>query len=132
MRIWDPASGRAEAALGERIHPMSTVAFAPDGTWLATASEGETVQIWDIARGFQRATLIGHSDGVTAIAIAPNGTWLASASLDRTIRIWEPGTGATRALMRVDRPLKACTWSSSGQVLAAAGDAGLYLFTFLS
>jgi hypothetical protein len=34
--------------------------------------------------------------------------------------------------MRVDRPLRSCVWPSSGQSLAAAGDAGLYLFGFKS
>jgi hypothetical protein len=34
--------------------------------------------------------------------------------------------------MRVDGALSDCAWSPSGGLLAAAGDAGLYLFAFNS
>jgi WD40 repeat protein len=132
VRIWDPVTGQQRTSLTSDHGPVHTLAIAPDGTWLASGNEAKTVWIWDIATGQRRVTLTGHNDGVTAVAIAPNGTWLATTSLDGTIRIWHPATGAIRALMRVDRRLKACTWSPTGHMLAAAGDAGLYLFTFNS
>ena len=40
---------------------VTAVAIAPDGTWLATASDDGTVRIWDPATGQQRATLTGHT-----------------------------------------------------------------------
>ena len=40
---------------------VTAVAIAPDGTWLATASDDETVRIWDAATGRHRATLTGHT-----------------------------------------------------------------------
>jgi WD40 repeat protein len=109
---------------------VTAVAIAPDGTWLASASRDRSVRTWDAATGQQRALLTGHTDAVTAVAIAPDGTCLASASKDGSVRIWDPGTGRISAVMRVDRPLADCTWNPSGQSLAAAGDAGLYYFTF--
>jgi hypothetical protein len=48
------------------------------------------------------------------------------------VRIWEPAAGRISAFMRTDSPLKDCAWSPSGQLLAVAGEAGLYLFTFKS
>ena len=41
---------------------MTAVAIAPDGTWLATASDDGTARIWDAATGAARATLTGHTD----------------------------------------------------------------------
>ena len=111
---------------------MLAVGFAPDGTWLATASSDETTRIWDTATGRHRATLAGHTSRVTAVAIAPDGTWLATGSRDKTARIWDTATGAISAVMRVDRRLSDCAWSPSGHLLAAVGDAGLYLFAFNS
>jgi WD40 repeat protein len=67
-----------------------------------------------------------------AVAIAPDGTRFASASSNQTVHIWDLATGGISAVMRVDRPLEACVWSPSGHLLAAAGDAGIYLFTFNS
>ena len=68
---------------------------------------------------------------MTAIAIAPDGTWLASTS-DSTLRISDTVTGTVNALMRVDQVLHDCAWNPSGRLVAAAGDAGIYLFTFSS
>jgi WD40 repeat protein len=69
---------------------------------------------------------------VYAVAIAPDGTWLATTSGDGTARIWDPATGAVGAVMRVDSALNGCAWSPDGRLLAAVGDAGLYVFAFNS
>jgi WD40 repeat protein len=106
------------------------VAVALDGSWLATGSDGGTARIWDRATGQCRAVLTGHTSPVRAVAVAPDGSWLATTGEDKTIRVWASVTGCISALMRVDSPLKDCTWSPSGHLLAAAGDAGIYLFAF--
>ena len=64
--------------------PVTAVAIAPDGSWLATTSSDGTLRIWDAATGQPRATLTGHENPVTAVAIAPDGSWLATASGDGT------------------------------------------------
>ncbi|MFE5614088.1 NB-ARC domain-containing protein, partial [Streptomyces sp. NPDC056524] len=69
------------------------VAFAPDGSWLATASDDNTVRLWDRATGTQTAELTGHTDWIRGVAISPDGTWLATASRDRTVRLWDRTTG---------------------------------------
>jgi WD40 repeat protein len=111
---------------------VSAVAIAPDGAWLATAGMDGTARIWDAATGRPRATLTGHNSRVTAVAIAPDGAWLATAGMDGTVRTWDAASGAISALMRADSPLKDCTWSPSGQRIAMAGSAGIYLFAFNS
>ena len=77
-----------------------------------------------------RRILAGHTNGVTAVAIAPDGTWLATASQDNSARIWDAATGSAIAVMRVHGSLHHCAMSPSGQSLAVAGQAGLYMFTF--
>ncbi|MGW3954684.1 NB-ARC domain-containing protein, partial [Streptomyces sp. NPDC004752] len=71
---------------------VDAVAIAPDGTWLATVGEDDTVRIWDRASGQQTATL-GHGSRVLAVAIAPDGTWLATAGDGRRVRIWDRASG---------------------------------------
>jgi hypothetical protein len=78
---------------------VTSVAVAPDGTWLASGSDDKTVRIWDAATGQQRTVLTGHTGGVTALAIAPDGTWLASGSEDKTVRIWDAATGQQRTVL---------------------------------
>jgi WD40 repeat protein len=117
-------------ARGTEVRSVTAVVTAPDGTWLASAFSDGPVRIWDLATRQPRATLSGHTGEVTALAVAPDGTWLATAGQDGSVRIWDPATGLISAVMRVDGPLRDCCWSPSGQSLAAAGDNGLYLFTF--
>jgi hypothetical protein len=59
---------------------VTASAVAPDGSWLASASNHHQVRIWDPAAGVPLHTLTGHTDSVTALAVAPDGSWLASAS----------------------------------------------------
>jgi WD40 repeat protein len=68
-------------------------AVAPDGTWIVSASEDNTLRIWDAANGVVRQTLRGHNDWVRGCAVAPDGTWIVSASNDVTLRIWDVATG---------------------------------------
>ena len=130
VRTWEVTTGQQLAALTGHRGAVHAIAVAPDGTWLATAGLDEPARIWDAATGRQRTVLGGHTEPVDAVAIAPDGAWLATASHDQTLRIWELATSKVRAVMRVDSPLYGCAWNRHGTLLAAVGDAGLYLFSF--
>ena len=90
----------AIARLGKgRIN--GTIAYSPDGTRLAAASN---IGIWIYdAYTFAEIDLLltGHTGAVTAVAFAPDGTTLISASDDRTIRLWEVSTGQLRATLNL-------------------------------
>ena len=124
------APGQQRVTLtGHRAY-VRAVAVAPDGTWLATASDDGTARIWDVGTGQQRAALTGHDRAVDAVAVSPDGIWLATASHDGTVRIWDTAARRTRVTMRVENTILACAWLGTAE-LAAAGSAGLYLFDFL-
>ena len=101
---WPPPATTDGADLGpqhrHRCHTLTghtgavrALAVAPDGSWLASASNDDTVRIWDPDTGQARHTLTGHTSSVRALAVGPDGRWLASASDDRTVRIWNTATG---------------------------------------
>nr|WP_237539605.1 hypothetical protein [Streptomyces sp. SID4951] len=58
--------------LGGHTRDLTTLAFAPDGRTLVTASDDHTVKLWDSTGHRLLATLVGHVDGVNAVAIAPD------------------------------------------------------------
>ncbi|MGH8904827.1 MAG: WD40 repeat domain-containing protein, partial [Egibacteraceae bacterium] len=69
--------------------PVYGVAFNPDGTRIATASDDQTVRLWDTATGAPAGQpLTGHTDWVRGVAFNPDGTRIATASDDQTVRLW--------------------------------------------
>ncbi|APA16011.1 hypothetical protein sscle_16g107810 [Sclerotinia sclerotiorum 1980 UF-70] len=72
---------------------VTSVAFSPDGTKVASGSDDKTIRLWDTVTGESLQTLEGHSNPVTSVAFSPDGTKVASGSDDKTIRLWDIVTG---------------------------------------
>jgi WD40 repeat protein len=79
---------------------ISSVAFSPDGTRLATASRDATVKIWDLANGHELAAYRGHQRDVRWVAFGPGAAWVASAGGDPDIHIWVAQTGKPLRLLK--------------------------------
>ncbi len=105
------------------IGAVSAVAIAPDGTWLATASDDGTARTWN-ADGTPRTTLTGHTGAVSAVAIAPDGTWLATASDDGTARTWNADGTPRATLTGHTGAVNAVAIAPDGTWLATASDDG--------
>ncbi|KAK3305100.1 uncharacterized protein B0T15DRAFT_554966, partial [Chaetomium strumarium] len=98
-----------------------SVAWSPDASRLASASDDETVKIWDPTTGQCVATLGGHSDSVYSVAWSPDASRLASASGDDTVKIWDPATGQCVATLEGHRgPVMSIAWSPDASRLASA------------
>jgi WD40 repeat protein len=104
---------------------VQSIAVAPDGRTLASASDDHTIRVWDIIGGNQTRCLTNHQDKVRCVAYSPDGRHLASASDDGTVRVWEAPTGR-QALCLVHRP-KAYSvfYLQQGAALASFGSDGL-------
>ncbi|MBE9135743.1 NACHT domain-containing protein [Nodosilinea sp. LEGE 07088] len=66
-----------------------SVAFSPDGQWLAMSSSDATIRLWDIQQQQCIHTFLGHSRSVNSVAFSPDGKLLASGSHDATIKLWD-------------------------------------------
>jgi RNA polymerase sigma factor (sigma-70 family) len=102
--LWDTASARLVRALKGPPHPVPAVAFAPDGTLLASAvspPEGKSpIILWDLATGKELRRLADHPKGVSSLAFAPRGKLLASADGLGGVQLWDAASG--RQLKAVD------------------------------
>ena len=124
------AAEAAEARLamlefGEHARAVNQLAFAPDGSFLASTSNDGSVRLWHWPDGRERQVLLGHRSGVNGCAVHPSGRWIASVADDGGIRLWQVG-GGTVAAMVVDGALTQCGWLDDER-LAVAGACGLYL-----
>lgn len=95
IRLWDLGGPRPRprADLAGHAHGILSVAFAPDGSTLASGGFDGAVKLWDVAAGGERETLVGHGAWVAAVDFAPDGSALATGSHDQTIRLWDAATG---------------------------------------
>ena len=125
VALWDPASGQLTATLEGHASPVNAVAFSPNGTLLATASDDRTVGLWEPASGQRTATLKGHTGSVNGVWFSPDGTLLATASDDETAALWDPDTGQrTATLTGHTSSVYGVAFSPYGTLLATASGDG--------
>ncbi len=72
-------------------HPsgVTSAAYSPDDTLLATACEDQIVRLWSAGNGGLLAELTGHTNFVNHIAFNSNGKKIISSSSDLTAIIWD-------------------------------------------
>lgn len=92
LAVWDVGTGKARLWL-EHPRGVRFVAFAPDGTKVATACWDDVARIYDVPSGKIHAFLQGHNAPVNGVAFSPDGRTLASGSLDSAIILWDVETG---------------------------------------
>jgi WD40 repeat protein len=97
VQLWEVASRRLRGRLRGHTRKVRALAFAPDGTALATVGDDGTVRVWDLHRAKERIILRDPAGGFSGVAFAPNGKILATDSeAYGTVRFWDAATGRER------------------------------------
>ena len=65
-----------------------SVAYSPDGKFIASGSGDQTVRIWNLADGKEILKLEGHQYIIMSVAYSPDGKFIVSGSHDKTVRVW--------------------------------------------
>jgi Tol biopolymer transport system component len=125
--LCDLAARRKQIVL-HHPSPVLSIAFSPDGRWLATGgvSGDRSILLWDLKTGTSQAFLENGPAPTVAIAFSPNGALLATSSLpEHHVRLWDVKTKRLSRLI-AGRPhtVNSVAFSPDGSLLATAGNDG--------
>jgi WD40 repeat protein len=100
-----------------------SVAYSPDGQYLATGHSNGIISLWQVATGRELLNCIGHTGRVYSVAFSPSGQLLASGSDDQSVRLWNVENGAClKTMIGHSGAVGTVTFSLSGQVLASGSE----------
>ncbi|KAG6854732.1 protein with putative role during mitosis [Blastosporella zonata] len=85
---WVPRAPAAHVLAGHRA-PVTRVAFHPQYSIIASASEDATIKIWDWETGEFERTLKGHTKAIMDVEFDHKGHLLVTCSSDLFIKIWD-------------------------------------------
>ena len=98
IRLWNHNHGVSIATLrtffgnSGLIYGDTTIAFSPDGRYLAGTNFFGSVHLWDSGRTYKETIGI-HSGGTYSIAFSPDSRFLVGSSRGNTIGFWDIENG---------------------------------------
>ncbi len=114
----------------EDLPRATTVAFSPDGAWLAAGDRSGRISIYDVSLP-SRPEIVRVAGEVVALAFAPDGRTLASATADDVVQTWEPASGALRNTLKLAKGITEIAFTPGGG-LATIGAGGVQIWDILS
>ena len=120
VRFWDVASGRESPQQSFKVLGAYSLAYSPDGNWLAAAAWG-FIHFLNLKTGEKYSTMERHLTPVGAIVFSPDSKTLASTD-NTAIRIWEIPSGKLLGVLDEHKAwLTTVAFSSDGNRLISGG-----------
>jgi dipeptidyl aminopeptidase/acylaminoacyl peptidase len=87
----------------ERDAEIRSIAYSPDGQYIATTGHDSMVRLWNVATQKLQTIFKGHSTSaiIRSVCFSPNGKILASASDDHSVRLWDVTANDGRCLVKL-------------------------------
>jgi WD40 repeat protein len=121
LEVYDAASGRKRAELGNPEGPPGLSRFSPDGRWLAAAARGGSVWLWDLTAGGEHTRLDRAAAEVRTLLFSGDGSTLGVVD-GQGVTVWETSSCQPRAHLETG-PLQAVALTHRGDRLFLQGEA---------
>ncbi|KAF9391292.1 hypothetical protein BGX21_011278 [Mortierella sp. AD011] len=118
VKLWDVETGNCTCTLQGHSNTVCSVAYSPNGDWIASGSYDQTVRLWDVETGECVRILQGHVGNVNWVAYSPNGNQIASGH-DGTVRLWDVETSDVTHILQVRGGR--VSYSPNGDCIASGG-----------
>ncbi|MEM1067511.1 MAG: protein kinase [Planctomycetota bacterium] len=122
IQLWDATSRRRVCDLDGHQTSIESLAFHPNGEFLASCSEDGIVRIWNVIEQREvRSKADCHDEGtIYALAYSPDGTSLATCGDDLLLRIWSSEDfEMTGEFSGHTRPIRSLAFSPDGQSIVS-------------
>jgi WD40 repeat protein/beta-lactamase regulating signal transducer with metallopeptidase domain len=118
--LFDLASRRLRGILPARGSDLSSLAFSPDGSTIATLGVGGTIALFDASTLKERSSWISPEG--RSIAFSPDSRFLATGHRSGEVLLWNAGSGLKLAtLIGHAGAVSRVTFAPDGRTVAASG-----------
>ena len=102
---------------------VTAVVYSPDGKFLLSGGEDQTLKLWETVSGKEVRTFTGHHGAVRSVAFGPGGNLAVSGSDDSTVRLWEVASGhELQATENLGWKVTSVAFSPDGKFVASGAD----------
>jgi WD40 repeat protein len=94
-----------------------SLAFDPQGKYLAGAGLDDAVYVWDAETQDTVFVFGGHLQNINAVCFDPSGSYVLSGGDDGTVRCWDVLSGRQLVARAFDSPVQSLAFSPNGKFL---------------
>lgn len=132
VKLWDAATGKRIASLGDSTAEIYAVAFSRDGTLIFAAGVDRSIRAWKI-EGATTAlirTIFAHDAPIVRLGVSRDGQTLVSAGEDRKVKLWNlPALDPAGSLdAQNDWPLGLAISNDGGRIAVGRYDGSLSIY----